>query len=193
MSTCSSTYRQSVFKWHQSNKLLRVLPTRWRHKPAGIDVERNYTTVTLCIDIWCTGFILTLTAFVPSSVVTVAGHTQFTVVYCWNVQRNLEWGLSFLLFYGTYPFTVWVRLFFSDCLLVAWYSLIHPVVAFCIWHRLLGPVWLEAMSLSWQNSPPKPLHDCCYFFWRIVNLLLRNRSYCFDVSRVALLLSCTEQ
>ena len=28
---------------------MRVSPTRWRRKPAGIDVERNYVTVTLCI------------------------------------------------------------------------------------------------------------------------------------------------
>ena len=28
---------------------IRVLPTRWRQKPAGIDMERNYVTATLCI------------------------------------------------------------------------------------------------------------------------------------------------
>ena len=28
---------------------LTVLPTRWRRKPADIDTERNYVTVTLCI------------------------------------------------------------------------------------------------------------------------------------------------
>jgi len=28
---------------------MRVLPTKWRRKPAGIDTERNYATVTLCI------------------------------------------------------------------------------------------------------------------------------------------------
>jgi len=28
---------------------LRVLPTKWRRKPAGIDMELNYATVTLCI------------------------------------------------------------------------------------------------------------------------------------------------
>ena len=28
---------------------MRVLPTRWRRKPAGIDMNRNYVTVTLCI------------------------------------------------------------------------------------------------------------------------------------------------
>ena len=28
---------------------MTVLPTIWRRKPAGIDMERNYVTVTLCI------------------------------------------------------------------------------------------------------------------------------------------------
>ena len=28
---------------------MRVLPTKWRRKPAGIDMERNYVTATLCI------------------------------------------------------------------------------------------------------------------------------------------------
>jgi len=30
--------------------LVRVLPTRWRRKPASIDMERNYVIVTLCIE-----------------------------------------------------------------------------------------------------------------------------------------------
>jgi len=29
--------------------IFRLLPTRWRRNPAGIDTERNYVTVTLCI------------------------------------------------------------------------------------------------------------------------------------------------
>ena len=29
---------------------MRVLPTKWRRKPTGIDVERNDVIVTLCID-----------------------------------------------------------------------------------------------------------------------------------------------
>ena len=28
---------------------MRVLPTRWRRKPTGIDTNRNYVTVTLCM------------------------------------------------------------------------------------------------------------------------------------------------
>ena len=41
----SSTSLQQTF--------LRALPTRWRQKPAGIDVELNYVTVILCI--WTPG------------------------------------------------------------------------------------------------------------------------------------------
>jgi len=33
----------------QQRTFVRVLPTRWRRKAAGTDVERNYVTVTLCI------------------------------------------------------------------------------------------------------------------------------------------------
>ena len=46
MSTRSLTYRQSVPQ--QSKTFLGALPTRWLRKPAGIDVERNYVTITLC-------------------------------------------------------------------------------------------------------------------------------------------------
>jgi len=28
---------------------MRVLPTKWRRKPAGIDMERNCVIVTLCV------------------------------------------------------------------------------------------------------------------------------------------------
>ena len=28
---------------------MRVLPTKWRRKPAGLDMERNYVTVSLCV------------------------------------------------------------------------------------------------------------------------------------------------
>ena len=28
---------------------MRVLTTRWRRKPAGTDMDRNYVTVTLCV------------------------------------------------------------------------------------------------------------------------------------------------
>ena len=34
----------------QQRTFIRVLPTRWRQKPAGIDMERNDVNVTLCID-----------------------------------------------------------------------------------------------------------------------------------------------
>ena len=36
----------------QQGTFIRVLPTKWRRKPAGIDVQRNYATVTLCIKGW---------------------------------------------------------------------------------------------------------------------------------------------
>jgi len=32
-----------------ATNIIRVLPTRWRHEPAGIDIGRNYATVTLRI------------------------------------------------------------------------------------------------------------------------------------------------
>ena len=44
------TYQQSVFKRYHSDKhFLEFLPTRWRQKSTGIDMEQNYVTVTLCI------------------------------------------------------------------------------------------------------------------------------------------------
>ena len=49
LSTWSLIYRKSVLKWQQSNNISNSLPTRWRRKPANIDMERNYVTVTLCI------------------------------------------------------------------------------------------------------------------------------------------------
>jgi len=33
--------------------IAQILPTRWRQKSAGIDLERNYITVTLCIFLRC--------------------------------------------------------------------------------------------------------------------------------------------
>jgi len=47
----SLTYQQSVFKRYRSDKhFSEFLPTRWRQKSTGIDMEQNYVTVTLCID-----------------------------------------------------------------------------------------------------------------------------------------------
>ena len=34
-----------------ATNIIRVLPTIWRRKPAGIDTERNYVTVALCIGV----------------------------------------------------------------------------------------------------------------------------------------------
>jgi len=46
---------------------MRILPTRWRRKPAGVDMERNYVTVSLCmsksttdIHVWLQAFLTPL-------------------------------------------------------------------------------------------------------------------------------------
>jgi len=50
MSIWSVTYHQSVFKCYHSNKhFSEFLPTRWRQKSTGTDIEQNYVIVTLCI------------------------------------------------------------------------------------------------------------------------------------------------
>ena len=50
MSVWSLTCQESVFKrCHSDKHFSEFLPTRWRQKSTGIDVERNYVTVTLCI------------------------------------------------------------------------------------------------------------------------------------------------
>ena len=42
------TFQQSVFKRYYSGKhFSEFLPTRWRQKSTGIDMEQNYVTVTL--------------------------------------------------------------------------------------------------------------------------------------------------
>ena len=44
------TYQQSVFKRYHSDKhFSEFLPTTWRQKSTGIDMEHNYVTDTLCI------------------------------------------------------------------------------------------------------------------------------------------------
>jgi len=46
----SPTYQQSVFERCQCDKhLSEFLPTRWRQKSNGTDMEQNYVTVTLRI------------------------------------------------------------------------------------------------------------------------------------------------
>jgi len=50
MSIWSVTYQQSVFtRNHSDEDFSEFLPTRWRQKSTGIDMEQNYVTVTLCI------------------------------------------------------------------------------------------------------------------------------------------------
>jgi len=43
------TKRNGIYVTVEYQTFLRVLPTKRRRKPAGIDMERNYVTVTLCI------------------------------------------------------------------------------------------------------------------------------------------------
>jgi len=49
-----STYHWLTNKAYLSaftvTNILRVLPTKWRQKWTGVDMEQNYLTVTLCID-----------------------------------------------------------------------------------------------------------------------------------------------
>jgi len=46
------TYEQSVFNRYNSDKhFSQFLPTRWRQKSTGIDMEQNYATVTPCIQL----------------------------------------------------------------------------------------------------------------------------------------------
>jgi len=50
MSTWSLIYQQSVFKRYHSDKYFsEFLPTRWRQKLTGMDMEQNYVTVALCV------------------------------------------------------------------------------------------------------------------------------------------------
>ena len=71
MATLSLTYQQSVFKRYHSDKhFSEFLPTGWRQKSTGIDTERNYVTVTLCI-----GFI-DLLAAIPTQKETTQKETN---------------------------------------------------------------------------------------------------------------------
>jgi len=52
MSIWSLTYQQRVFKRYLSGKhFSEFLPTGWRQKSSGIDMEQNYVTVTLCVSL----------------------------------------------------------------------------------------------------------------------------------------------
>ena len=52
VSVWSLTYQQSLFnRLYQT--FIRALPTRWRRKPAGIDMELNYVTVMLWTSLVC--------------------------------------------------------------------------------------------------------------------------------------------
>jgi len=51
--------KMSVSDITATNISLSILPTRWRQKPADIDMERNYVNVTLanvqCVGAYCNG------------------------------------------------------------------------------------------------------------------------------------------
>ena len=50
ISIWSLTYQQSVFKrYHGDKHFSEFLPTRWRQKSTGINMEHNYVTISLCI------------------------------------------------------------------------------------------------------------------------------------------------
>jgi len=49
MSTWSLTSQKSLVSDNTMTNISKSLPTRWRRKPAGINMKRNYVTVTLCI------------------------------------------------------------------------------------------------------------------------------------------------
>jgi len=44
-----------IYMTSEYQTFLRVFPTKWRQKPVGIDMERNYVTVTLCMEEFFTG------------------------------------------------------------------------------------------------------------------------------------------
>jgi len=68
------TYQQSVFKRYHSDKhFSEFLPTRWRQKSAGTDMEQNYVTVTLSI--------LRMTYFVSSDVKPYSATQQLCSVH----------------------------------------------------------------------------------------------------------------
>jgi len=50
----SPTYQQSVGpyykRYHSDKRFSEFLPTRWRQKSIGIDMEQNCVTVTPCIE-----------------------------------------------------------------------------------------------------------------------------------------------
>ena len=104
MSTWSPTFQQSVFKRYHSDKhFSEFLPTRWRQKSTGIDVERNYVTVSVCIfEHWKwpaqgTGTV----PFIPTTRRTTLGDRAFpvTAARAWNaLPSSVRSAPSFLQF-----------------------------------------------------------------------------------------------
>ena len=72
MSIWSLTYQQSVSKLYQSDRHLShiFLPTKWRQKSAGMDVEQNYVTVTL--------YIVRMRYYITVTVIWMVSSSQWT-------------------------------------------------------------------------------------------------------------------
>jgi len=55
MSVWSLTYQQSVFqRYHSDKHFSEILPTRWRQKATGVDMEQNYVTLSYVYWTWVT-------------------------------------------------------------------------------------------------------------------------------------------
>jgi len=66
---------------------MTVLTTKWRRKPAGIDMERNYVAVTLCIRyISFISITITITAFSALTLLVgrQEGHPACKKTEWWN-------------------------------------------------------------------------------------------------------------
>jgi len=118
MSTWSPTFQQSVFKrYHSYKHFSEFLPTRRRQKSTGIDVERNYVTVSVCIfEHWKWSAQGTGTVpFIPTTRRTTLGDRAFpvTAARAWNALpssvRSAPSSLQFrrdlktALFQSSYP------------------------------------------------------------------------------------------
>ena len=96
MCTWSMTYQQSVFKrYHSDRHLSEFLPTRWRQKSTGIDMEQNYVTVIICITamwhrshgMWRAGS-MKLSGVRPSAIKAIMGLVALTA---WGDELDCGW------------------------------------------------------------------------------------------------------
>ena len=124
-----------------ATNIIRVLPTRWRRKPAGIDTERNYVTVTLCIAI---RFRNNPRAIIPLAVayslhrslfwvIPVNENTAFVAATDWT---DSEIGVTLLR--GNKLLIGMHRL---RCAAILWVFLISK----CIWSEM-SPIWTQQVA-----------------------------------------------